>query len=115
MAKALRVDMDEIVDAMERDETDEMIPHLDLDTGAVVWAAGDPFVTGEPDEIGQALEEEPDRYPEIPRFESRDGYALMAAFAGGVEEEDIRGHLDQALRGKGAFGRFRDVVYPTRI
>jgi hypothetical protein len=114
MAKALRVNMDEIVGTMERDEMDSMRPLLDLETGEVVWAGGDPDETGLPDEIGQALEDEPERYPEIPRFESRDGYALMTAFASTVEEEDIRDHLDLALRGKGAFGRFRDVVcgYP---
>lgn len=36
----------------------------------------------------------------------------MCRFADSVDEEDIRERLDVALQGKGAFRRFRDVIFP---
>jgi hypothetical protein len=35
----------------------------------------------------------------------------MVRFAESVEDDDIRDQLEVALHGKGAFGRFRDVVF----
>ena len=55
--------------------------------------------------------EDAERYHEIPRCETRAAYDLMVHFTETVEDEDIRDQLHVALRGKGAFGRFRDVVF----
>ena len=55
------------------------------------------------------------RYVEIPKHESRDAYEDMADFAGTVTNPHLRDLLDVALRGKGAFRRFKDVLlgYPV--
>jgi Uncharacterised protein family (UPF0158) len=55
------------------------------------------------------------RYVEIPKQESRDGYEDMVKFAETVTNPHLRDLLDVALRGKGAFRRFKDVLlgYPA--
>src|SRR5215475_7565208 len=55
------------------------------------------------------------RYVEIPKQESRDGYEDMEDFAETVTNPHLRDLLAVALRGKGAFRRFKDVLlgYPA--
>ena len=109
--RKLAVEMVEILDAMTRANEDPFEYWLDLTEGRVV-VLGDELVDGvDYGPIARAMEEEPDRYAEIPRFEAREEYGLMCRFAEQVDESDIREMLDLALRGKGAFGRFRDVVF----
>jgi hypothetical protein len=111
MAKrTLRVDMDEILDAMT--SPPETMWLLDLETGQVEFAGTE----GEPppdEEDGESARDDP-RYTRIPGVESGAEYALMREFAEAVDEEDVRRQLEIALAGRGAFRRFRDVVcrYP---
>lgn len=58
---------------------------------------------------------EPGRYVEIPRIETDEAYQAMADFAETVRSAHLRELLDVALRGKGAFRRFKDVLlgYPA--
>lgn len=55
------------------------------------------------------------RYVEIPKRESREAYEDMVDFAETVTNSRLRDLLDVALRGKGAFRRFKDVLldYPA--
>jgi hypothetical protein len=55
------------------------------------------------------------RYVRVPKRESRDAYEDMAEFAETVNNPHLRDLLDVALRGKGAFRRFKDVLldYPA--
>lgn len=48
---------------------------------------------------------------EIPRAESRNGYADMAAFIDTVSDQRLQGMLEVAIRGRGAFRRFKDVLF----
>jgi Uncharacterised protein family (UPF0158) len=61
---------------------------------------------------GEESEEEFElgRYVEIPKNESRDAYQDMADFAETVANPHLRDLLTVALRGKGAFRRFKDVL-----
>ncbi len=51
----------------------------------------------------------------VPRRESRDAYEDMVEFVESVNKPHLRELLDVALRGKGAFRRFKDVLlnYPA--
>jgi hypothetical protein len=111
--RTLHVDMDEILDAMTSSEQAPFTFYLDLKTGKVESGAGEESLAlfGEEDELASRLEDDPERYEEIPRYSGREEYDLMSRFADSVEEEDIAAMLTVALRGKGAFGRFRDVVF----
>ena len=51
------------------------------------------------------------RYEWVPQRESREAYQTMVRFAESVESEELRRLLDVALNGRGAFRRFKDVLY----
>jgi hypothetical protein len=55
------------------------------------------------------------RFVEIPKQESQDAYEVMEDFAETVANPHLRELLAVALRGKGAFRRFKDVLldYPA--
>ena len=76
----------------------------------VLRACGELLEPGE--EIDQVSE--PGRYVQIPRIETDEAYETMVDFAETVRNAHLRELLDVALRGKGAFRRFKDVLlnYP---
>ena len=71
------------------------------------------FLT-DPAEVGEDayvdLEEDPERWLALDRLGSRDGWRDMAAFTAGERNAQVRGRLESAIQGKGAFRRFRDVL-----
>ncbi len=68
-----------------------------------------------PGQEGDECEIEFGRYVEIPKRESGEAYEDMAEFAETVTNPHLRELLAVALRGKGAFRRFKDVLlgYPA--
>lgn len=110
-ARKLRVAMDDILLAMSTPAHHESEAYLDLQTGEVVTIEDEDLTGVDVDEDLRRLAEDPERFASIPRIEGRDEFDLMCRFAETVDEEDIRERLALALRGKGAFGRFRDVVF----
>jgi hypothetical protein len=64
-----------------------------------------------PDKEADDDEIDLDRYVEIPKQDSRDGYEDMVDFAETVTNPHLRDLLAVALRGKGAFRRFKDVLF----
>jgi hypothetical protein len=106
--KPIPIVLDEVGQAMDRSTDDPCTPYLDLETGEVEHVIpGD--MSGEPD-VGPAIDEDPDRYLEIPRLESREKFRWMEQFADGLDDDRARDQLQGALGGKGAFRRFRDVL-----
>lgn len=55
------------------------------------------------------------RFIEVPEPDPREGYEDMEAFIGTVPSEVVRERLSDAIRGRGAFRRFKDVLveYPS--
>src|SRR5690349_20647558 len=64
------------------------------------------------DELEQAMEEAGAEEDLIPRpvVESNTGYRWMAEFTDNVADERLKAQLMQALQGRGAFRRFKDVL-----
>lgn len=84
--------------------------YLDLHTGEVIEeAVTDPMMVGE--DVVVDVDEDPDRWLRFDRTGSRDGWQDMAAFAARQPDSALRGRLQQAIEGKGAFRRFRDLVH----
>jgi hypothetical protein len=50
------------------------------------------------------------RYIAVPRAESRDGYQDMEEFIPTVRDQRLQDRLWRAIRGRGAFRRFKDVL-----
>ena len=112
MAKKLRtmeLDIEELVQATSLD-TGESERFLDLETGQIHWDV-DSEIDDEPKGFARQLDRYPDRYEPIPCLsDSSSDYRRMCLFAESIDEEDIHDMLDVALRGRGAFSRFRDVI-----
>jgi hypothetical protein len=109
--RRLRIAGDELLDAMTPIPEDPFTHYLHLDTGEIVaLASPDHEAEIESDDEESKLLENPDRFEEIPRVDTSEEYDFMVRFAEAVDERDIREKLELALSGRGAFGRFRDVV-----
>jgi len=107
--RVVPVDLEMLCAELEGDPSMSSGGYLDLGTGAVYdEAAADPMMVGEDAAID--VEDQPDRWLWFDRTGSRDGWRDMAAFAHRQREARLRERLERAIEGKGAFGRFRDVV-----
>lgn len=108
----MRVVLDEVAEAMDRSADEPFDRRLDLKTGSVELI-GSNALHGDviSPELGAALETEPDRFIGIPRVETREQFLWMAEFADAIDEDDVRTRLSNALAGRGAFSRFKAVLY----
>jgi hypothetical protein len=104
----LPVDLEELAIHTEG-SLDEPGPYVDLRTGEVVpGVLTDPMWVGEDSSVD--VEDEPDRWLYLERAGSRDRWEDMERFASRVTDEQVGRRLDDAIHGKGAFRRFKDVV-----
>jgi hypothetical protein len=95
---------------MEGDATWSSGGYVDLHTGEVfAESATDPGLVGE--DAAVDVESDPDRWLRFGCVGSRDGWQDMADFAARQRAADLRERLERAIRGSGAFRRFRDVVH----
>lgn len=127
------VDLKEIVDGMEM-QGDEVHGYYDCDTGQTVFVqdeyarmADDPdlatereesMADWEQEEIATARavsEDEADRFVALPdRFDIHE-WDMMRQFAEGRSDAALADRLLNAIHGKGAFRRFKDVLYGAGI
>jgi len=122
MPRKLAVDMRELTFAF--DHSEGITSYLDLETGAVLHITDDTLFAPEDTSLDdddwqqEAVSEARQiqdglgtRYLEVPQVDSFTGYNDMVEFIADVEDEHLRELLDVAVRGKGAFRRFKDVLY----
>jgi len=132
--KRLPIDLDDLVTAM-RTHLDESMHYLDTETGKIelvdhdlvsrLQDAGDDEDAESdfdiPDweqallPVARAIAAEDPRYVALPEPDPHADYKLMSRFAARVEDPHARQRLEDALDGRGAFGRFRRVLgdYPA--
>jgi hypothetical protein len=112
--REIPVDLDMLCTELAGDPALSSGGYLDLRTGEVYdETLTDPMMVGEDAAI--EVEEEPDRWLWFDRADSRDGWQDMAAFAQRQRDARLRERLERAIEGKGAFGRFREVVVNENI
>ncbi|MGH7390869.1 MAG: UPF0158 family protein [Candidatus Rokuibacteriota bacterium] len=96
--------------------SDEYDYYLDVRTGKVLthamWGDGEDGDLSE-EQVDEGLAEA--RLVEVERLPSSAEYGWMVEFAASVQNAHLRELLDVALRGRGAFRRFKDVLaeYPA--
>ncbi|MGW5153571.1 UPF0158 family protein [Rhodococcus koreensis] len=112
--RVVPVDLEMLATEREGDLTMSAGGYLDLHTGEVVdEGITDPAMVGQ--DAAVDVDEEPDRWLRFDRTGSRDGWRDMAAFAQRQHDSALRERLERAIEGKGAFGRFRDLVHQESL
>lgn len=128
--KRLNVDLDELVDAMSNSDQFESGYWLDLETGEIHvlsaesddWGDDDDDEHDEEEENGddwlaqerrlrQLIEETTGRFVQVEGFETRDSWQIMRDFIDEVPDPRLQQKLIQAIGGKGAFRRFKDILH----
>ena len=117
-----RIKLSDIVEGMDF-QSDERFSFLNLTTGEVVSVTTEELQAAEEDEPLDDFPDwqhdalriakdivETDHYLPLPdRFEMHE-YQIMERFCLSVDDEDMRDDLCDAIRGRGAFRRFKDRV-----
>jgi hypothetical protein len=108
--RKLRLDIDELESAFDFIATVDpsycdqpCISFLDLTTGKVVAAEDE-------EETDSLLDDERHLYMPADLFEDW-GYGALDEFVDSLPEDPLRAQLEKAIRGKGAFRRFKDIVF----
>ncbi|KOS57575.1 IS1096 element passenger TnpR family protein [Rhodococcus rhodochrous] len=108
--RVVPVDLEMLSAVLEGDPDLSTGGYVDLRTGEVYDENSiDPMMVGEDAAID--IETEPDRWLRCDRTGARDGWRDMAAFAERQHDAALRERLERVIEGRGAFGRFRDLVY----
>ena len=107
--KTLHIDLGELCEAMENSSFENEY-FLDLETGEILFIS-EYMDDEETEKLKDKIEEEFDRYEQIPKDESHDGYRDMQDFIATIENEHLVELLEVAINGKGAFRRFKDLLY----
>jgi hypothetical protein len=117
---ALPVNLKDIIEGLEF-QSDEGSSHLNTATGEVVYVTEEELRAAEEEEPLNHFPEwqhdairiakdivETDHYLQLPdRFEIHE-YSIMERFCLSIDDEDMRDDLCDAIRGRGAFRRFKD-------
>ena len=117
---ALRVKLSDLIEGMDF-QSDEQSSFLNLTTGEVVSITDEELRAAEEDAPLEDFPDwqhdairfardivETDHYLPLPdRFEIHE-YSIMERFCLSVDDEDMRDDLCDAIRGRGAFRRFKD-------
>lgn len=132
--RKLSVDLEELIEAMDQIERDINEWYLDTQTGEVLLVGSEALREMDCDEellegetegehrvpdwqqaerelAARIAQDEVDRYRRIPGNASSEGYRLMERFAARVRDPALQEKLEIALDGKGAFRRFKNVLY----
>ena len=109
--KVLKVDMGQLVWAMN-DGSIDFEYYLDMETGEIILVGDDFIDMEELYAASEAIEEEEaERYRYIDKTDSWDAYKDMERFIITVEDKRLRELLIVAIDGRGAFRRFRKVIW----
>ena len=71
----------------------------------------DVWITGETDEeLAKLVENEPERFLQFPTKYEIHEYSIMESFVDYLPQGRIKSELNSAIRGKGAFRRFKQTI-----
>lgn len=124
----LSVNLDEIIDEMEL-QSDMFSAYLDRTTGKVVRLSDENFSAAEEEED---LSDYPDwevesillardvlindeKYVLLPSQYDIHEYEIIEDFCFSLKDDGLRDKLSSAIKGRGAFRRFRDMIYDCGI
>lgn len=105
----MRIKLDQVIDAIETAD-DAYTYFYDTQTKETVHLA-DPMYTGETDgELAELIENSFGRFLRFPTKYDIHEYSIMQSFIEGMPDGVARRELASAIRGKGAFRRFKNGI-----
>lgn len=102
----MKVDLDKILDALEM-VNEDLQAYYNLDTGEIEWL-GEFMSAGKNEETADKIEL--GNYISLPSKFDINEYSIMEDFIYSLTDGEIRNKLYNAIKGKGAFRRFKDSV-----
>lgn len=114
--KDIRVDLNEIIDELDilTMVSDFSRSFVNIQTGRIVHLdQGEDFSDLEDEDLeGDRI---PDHYASLPIKEDLNEYEMMEAFCCSIANRKIQDNLLIAIKGKGAFGRFKTAIHCYNI
>jgi hypothetical protein len=121
------VSLRDVIDEMEI-MSDEATSYINRKTGELITVTDEMFSLAEdPDEAEDAPEWQKEFMPKVREVTASEDFiplpskfdihewSIMERFARSVSGDDVRDELESALHGRGAFGRFKDIVHRRGI
>ncbi len=106
------VNLNDLIDALDM-TSNESNHFLNLEDGKITYQmAGEDFL-----DIDEQFDQEPDpsQFILLPNEWDINKYKIMEDFCYTVDNDEIQERLIHAIRGSGAFGRFKTAVYCFKI
>lgn len=105
----MRIKLQTVIDAIEQ-ASDAYTMLYDTKTNETVYLP-DVWITGETDEeLAKLVGNEPERFLRFPTKYEIHEYSIMASFVDYLPQGRIKSELSSAIRGKGAFRRFKQTI-----
>lgn len=106
----MKIPLKQVIDALEA-SSDSVTDYFDLHTGETV-SLFDPYMIGETDEeLVELLESTPERFLRFPTQYEIHEYRIMEDFIASLPVGAMQRELAEAIRGKGAFRRFKATIH----
>ena len=105
----MKIKLQTVIDAIEQ-ASDAYTMLYDTKTNETVYLP-DVWITGETDEdLAELIEPEPERFLRFPTKYEIHEYSIMDSFVDDLPAGRIKSELAGAIRGKGAFRRFKQTI-----
>lgn len=105
----MKIPLKQVIDALES-SSDSVTHYFDLHTGETV-SLFDRYMIGETDEeLAELLESTPERFLRFPTQYEIHEYRIMEDFIVSLPAGAMQRELAEAIRGKGAFRRFKATI-----
>ncbi|WP_066187900.1 MULTISPECIES: UPF0158 family protein [Gracilibacillus] len=106
----MKIKLDVVIETIEL-ASDEMDCYYNRETGEFILYGGYALSRAEQEDFLEELEaDEEDKYVKFPTQFEIDDYDIMENFIWAMPEGDAQNKLASAIRGRGAFRRFKDEV-----
>lgn len=105
----MKIKLQQVIDAIEMVD-DNWTGFYDSQTGETVWL-GDRDFDDDYEETEELIETTENRFYRLPTKFDIHEYSIMEDFVDDFPAGSIRNELMNAIRGRGAFRRFKDSIY----